>query len=264
MAKPKVKKTKRISKSTQNWRRFEDRAARFICGGFLIAAIILFFYIVFIVIWSAIKGGWCIDTEADVLTNVRLFWEEHSLLIKAFFYSLTLFVASHTLIKYIDVETSRSLGEIRSKLNDEPKKIIHNSLLLDKDLETIKKYLKGKLETLHFSGDNVDLTEVEVLDYLGTLELGAIMLQRGLLSNNEFYDQFGYRYENLKKSSLNKLFSTDKKFYNPLLYAMSVVDKKNDQIQKKEARAKKRAKKKSPKSKPSAVKSDSSLVNNEG
>lgn len=232
MAKKKTQKTKRINRSTQNWRRFEDRAARFICGGFLIAAIIFFFYIVFIVIWSAIKGGWCIDAEADVLTNVRLFWEEHSLLIKAFFYSLTLFVASHTLIKYIDVETSRSLGEIRSKLNDEPKKVIHQLLLQDKEVEKIQKYLKEKLENLQFKGGTVNITEVEVLDYLGTLELGAIMLKRGLLSNNEFFELFGYRYENLKKSTLNKLIKDDK-FSNPLLYAMSVVDDKNEDIQKK-------------------------------
>ena len=223
----------------QTWRRIEDRSALFICGGLLIAAVILCIYLIFIIARAFVTGLWRYDACADFFTNLKLLLEDHKLLLSAFFYSLTLFVASHTLIKYIDVETSRSLGEIRSKFNDEPKKVIHQLLLQDDDLAKIKQYLKGKLANLQFKGAVLDLPEVEILDYLGTLELGAIMLKRVLLSNDEFFDQFGYRYENLKKSSLNELVSTDEKFYNPLLYAMSVVDDKNDEIQKKTQKASK-------------------------
>lgn len=36
-----------------------------------------------------------------------------------------------------------------------------------------------------------------MFDYLGTVELGAIMLKHKVINYDEFYNQFGYRLENI-------------------------------------------------------------------
>lgn len=45
--------------------------------------------------------------------------------------------------------------------------------------------------------DKIEFSNLELFDYLGTIELGAIMLKREVITIEEFYNQFGYRVENL-------------------------------------------------------------------
>lgn len=238
----------------KRWRRIEDWLIYKICGGLYMAAFVIAACIV--VLFFKDIHEWRFCASAEGVKYLQFFWQQHSSLIKAFFYILTLFVASHTLIKYIDVETCRSLGEIRTKLNETPKKIINDSLL-DPDYrkslqDHVDKYFKA-----HPDYENeVGLSAVEMLDYLGTLELGALMLERCLLSNKEFFNQFGYRYIYLSRSPIMDMLNEEKDYYEPLFYAMSVAVRRNKEIKRKEAKAQK--------SRPSTAKSDSSLANNEG
>ena len=251
-----IKTTWQFLDDRKRWRRVEDWSVYKICGGLLIAFFILGVCLLISFIGELATGNWHIDFSIEGIKNIQIFWQQYSSLIKAFFYVITLLIAGHTLIKYIDVETCRSIGEIRTKLNETPKKIISDSLL-DPDYrkslqDHVNKYFKA-----HPQYENeVGLSAVEMLDYLGTLELGALMLQRCLITNQEFFDQFGYRYVYLSRSPIMDMLNEEKDYYEPLFYAMSVAVKINEDIKNKEAKAQK--------SKPSAVKSDSSLANNEG
>lgn len=202
-------------------RRFENSAVNVICLGLLAASIILAFCIILVMCRAAHNGGWYICLGPNSITNLQDFWLPYAPLLKAFFSFLTLFVACHTLTKYIDVETTRSLGEIREKLNDSPKKIIHDYVMDQEDKESCPDSLKKLL----CKNSSVDLPDVEVLDYLGTLELGAIMLYRGTINEEEFYNQFGYRFENLELSFLLRIVKESPEYYQPLLYALSVIQK---------------------------------------
>ena len=148
-----------------------------------------------------------------------VFWKEYTPLLKGLFYSITLFVAGHSLMKYIDVETCKSLGEIRTMLNDPEKKTIHKNLLSEDDVKQIDEALSAA-----FKNKEEGISNIEFLDYLGTLELGAIMLQRGIISKEEFFDQYGYRFENLCSSpSIMNYIRNNAKYYKPILYAISVI-----------------------------------------
>lgn len=226
-AKAQKKKYKTLGKALPFFRRVEDYAVSVICVGLLIAVLFFAGCILIVLFKAVVHDKWCIDFSADGVENMLLFWRGYAPLLRAFFYSSTLFVACHTLIKYIDVETSRSLSEIRSKLNEEPKKLIHDHFLNPGDKTDIKGNLGGSIEGLKSKDGTVDFTAVEVYDYLGTLELGAIMLHRGIISEKEFFDQFGYRYIYIGKSALMKLIEHDAHFYKPLLYAMEVAHRHN-------------------------------------
>lgn len=202
-------------------RRIENMAVNIICFGLLLASLFFACCILLVACRAAIYDGWHLSLCSDCVRNMQSFWIEYAPLVKAFFYSLTLFVACHSLTRYIDVETTRSLGEIRTKLNDEPKKIIHDYILSEEDNGGIPEDLRHRL----YRKEHVDLTDIEVLDYLGTLELGAIMLYRGTISEKEFFNQFGYRFENLEKSFLIKIVNKSSKYYQPLLYALFVIKK---------------------------------------
>lgn len=218
--------------SRQAWRRYADRVVRFFCGVLLVATLFFTVCVLFAFTREFIVSCWRPDVSVAGVRNMQEFWQMYTPLLKAFFYSLTLLIACHTLIKYTDVETCRSLGEIRTKLNENPKKVIHNSLLdpvyREKLQEQVDIYFKDHPEEKAAAG----LSGVEFLDYLGTLELGAIMLQRGILSENEFFDQFGYRYVYLSRSPIIDMImeKEEKQFYEPLLYAMDVANKRNEEI----------------------------------
>lgn len=201
-------------------RHLEDFSVRLICIGLLATAALCLLCVLIIVFDALLTGAWRILIGAEGVKGLQMFWLPYAPLLKVFFYSMTLFVASHTLMKYIDVETCRSLGEIRNKLHDDSKKKIHNFLMDEEDKKAIIEKLKS------FSDDGTDLSNVEIFDYLGTLELGAIMLTRGILSEKEFYNQFGYRFENLANApELLAHIEQRHEYYEPLLFAMEVTKK---------------------------------------
>lgn len=62
---------------------------------------------------------------------------------------------------------------------------------------------------------------VELFDYLGTIELGAIMLKKGIIGYDEFYNQFGYRVENIMRCEKVKNHICDNcRYYRMLIYVM--------------------------------------------
>ena len=113
--------------------------------------------------------------------------EDYKDLIKAFGYCLTLWLACYNLKKFIDVETTKALGDLRTKLNDKEKKVIHTYLFPEEDRTSILKGLNGSSSSVISPPfENADL-----FDYIGTIELGAIMVKRGAITLDEFKKRAG-------------------------------------------------------------------------
>lgn len=161
----------------------------------LLATLFFFGCIVLIIIWTLFDQGLTICASPKGIIYMQDFWFNYKALIESFFYSLSLYVAAYNLEKYINVERCKALGDIRAKLNTNEKRIIHSYLLPSDDQIPIVDVLEDELSTLH-KDENSYHSNIDVFDYLGTLELGAIMLKLNVLSFNEFYNQFGYRIKN--------------------------------------------------------------------
>ena len=104
---------------------------------------------------------------------------------------MTLYIASIQFRKHLDVQAINALSDLRTKLNTDNKKVIHNYLLPFDD----KSVVLAKIDRQ--ADDKIEFSNLELFDYLGTIELGAIMLKREVITIEEFYNQFGYRVENL-------------------------------------------------------------------
>lgn len=131
------------------------------------------------------------------VSTMQEFWLEYKYIIHAFGGSLTLFIVSYNLQKYIDVETVKALGDLRNKLNSEDKNKIHTFLMPKED----KAAILIEIDTSIDNKSNITGSNAVLFDYIGTIELGAIMVKRKVISINEFYNQFGYRVENLMNNA---------------------------------------------------------------
>lgn len=134
--------------------------------------------------------------------NVQL---TNSYILKIIYILVSFLVAVITLKKTIDIQTVNSLAKLRELLNTKEKKEIHNKLINNPH-------------------DDFEI-EIEELDYIGTIELGAIMHRKGIISNRELYNQFGYRVENIVNSSLYKKISEDSKYYEDFIYIKKIIEK---------------------------------------
>lgn len=121
------------------------------------------------------------------------FWLEYKYIIQAFGGCLTLFIVSYNLQKYIDMETVKALGNLRDKLNGKEKVKLHTYLMHKDDRKPILQDADKRIE----NGGKIRYSNAVLFDYIGTIELGAIMVKRRVISIDEFYNQFGYRIENL-------------------------------------------------------------------
>lgn len=133
----------------------------------------------------------------DGVSTMQEFWLSYKHIIQALGGCLTLFIVSYNLQKYTDIETVKALGDLRNKLNCKEKKKLHTFLMHESEKEPIlQKFDKKKKEN-----DCVRYSNAVLFDYIGTIELGAIMVKRKVISINEFYNQFGYRVENLMNNA---------------------------------------------------------------
>ena len=150
------------------------------------------------------------NAVSDECCKERLFLELEFWL-KALGAIVSTWVLTYTLKKTSDTACVQALAEIRTKLNSDEKKKIHFFLMDDEDekpaiLEGLEKnpnYRSNFDPSKQAEGGanfRIDMSNVELFDYLGTIELGAIMLERGLISLKEFKNQFGYRLVNIVKN----------------------------------------------------------------
>lgn len=149
------------------------------------------------------------------VSAMQKFWLEYKYIIQAFGGSLTLFIVSYNLQKYIDIETVKALGDLRNKLNGGEKGRLHTFLLPEEDKKIVLPELDKEVEKDH----KIPYSNSVLFDYIGTIELGAIMLRRNVITIDEFYNQFGYRVENLMNNAAIKSHIKDNpNYYKALQY----------------------------------------------
>ena len=179
-------------------------------------AFLLFLSICFaiIVVQTWCTDGWQLQATINGIKDMFVFWADYTPLIKMFGCILTLCIASFNLSKYLDIETANALSELRRMMNSREKKRIHYYLLEAEDKEVILPEIDK--EDSDFC---CELSNVELFDYLGIIELGAIMLKRGIILPEEFSAQFGYRAKNLwRNPEVKRYIQRNQQYYENFLY----------------------------------------------
>ena len=217
---------KKNKESHEKCNRFLNTVSMVLMWALLVlAAITLIWIIICGILWGCNK----IPEEKDACLLFQL-----PKLIAFFGGCISLWLVSFQLKKQNDVETVRQLGYLRELLNTGDKKKIHFYLLnshkcgkrgdndqmaLLGDIEADDKYVKSPHHEKLEKEDKVRHSNVELFDYLGVLELGSIMLERGLISEDEFENQFLYRIENVYRSSLRDDICSpqSKKYYKYMI-----------------------------------------------
>ena len=201
---------------------------------FLGCVLLSFAAILVIIIEALFRDGWHFWPVTQGVKNAIMFWHPYVPIIKLLGYSATLLLASYNLSKYMDVMTIEALRTIRERLNDEKKTELHEFILHKDDHEPIIVVPDNKQDGVLSNADKDALDDADKLqirnttiyDYLGTIELGAIMLRKGMISIEEFYNQFGYRIENIfRNSHICQHVNNNYKYYKCLIYARDILQK---------------------------------------
>lgn len=167
---------------------------------FCAASIILLICLLGVCFDAVYNEQWRLQFNTEGFKNFQDFWQEQVSLLKGFLSCATVWIASYTLNRSLDVSTVNSLCVLREKFSEKGKKKFHLFLMANcakkeqqKNTDSdIAKRMKETSGITQYEFDSAD-----VFDYLGVVELGAIMLKRGALTFTEFYNQFGYRVEYL-------------------------------------------------------------------
>lgn len=139
------------------------------------------------------------------LRDVCGFGQENYRYHKAILALLTLLVANVQISRYLTQYTLDSILGLRDKFDKDHFKEIQQSLI------------EG-------DGSMFNKEEIESLNFLGYVEIGSIMLQKGLVTKEQFFDQFGYILELLcDRSEFVEHVNKDKDYYNDLLFAICVI-----------------------------------------
>ena len=173
--------------------------------------------------------GWHLWPVPEGFLNAIEFWRPYVPIVKLLGYSATLLLAGYNLSKYMDMQVIESLRTIRERFNDKEKNKLHEFILHKDDCKSIIKKDRVGSDTWedNFNEEcNLHIKNTTICDYLGTVELGAIMLRKGMISVDEFYNQFGYRIENIfRNSDICQHINNNYKYYKYLIYARDVLQR---------------------------------------
>lgn len=178
----------------------------------LFAVIALLTICVLIIIGGAIVSGeFSIQPNSEGIKNMIAFWKDYSALIITLGSCLTLFIANYNLGQYLNVETINALATLRNMLNSPENRRVHEYLLPDDERKAILP--NCKTET-----DFQNIRNIDIFNYIGTLELGRLMWDNGVIDEAKFKNQFGYRFENLFNSKeIKEHIKANKQYYHKSL-----------------------------------------------
>ena len=178
-------------------------------SGILFAALAIVFF------QTLFCREYCLLITREGVSVMQEFWIEYKYIIQAFAGCITLFIVSYNLQKYIDVETVKALGDLRSKLSSKDKAELHAFLMPEEDIWPVLTKIDNPVK----NESSIPYSNAVLFDYIGTIELGAIMVRRGVITVDEFYNQFGYRVENLMNNTEIKSHIKDNlSYYKALRY----------------------------------------------
>lgn len=174
----------------------------------LLVIIALLTICVLIIICEAfLTDGVRIQYNSDGVKNMVAFWKDYSAIIITLGSCLTLFIASYNLGQYLNVETINALATLRNMLNSPETRRVHEYLLPDDERKAILPDSEGE-------ANFKEICNIDIFNYIGTLELGCLMLENRVIDEDKFTNQFGYRIENLSNSQeIKEHILKNKKYY---------------------------------------------------
>ena len=178
----------------------------------LLVIIALLTICVLIIICEAfLTDGVRIQYNSDGVKNMVAFWKDYSAIIITLGSCLTLFIASYNLGQYLNVETINALATLRNMLNSPENRRVHEYLLPDDERKVI-------LPNCETETDFQNIRNIDIFNYIGTLELGRLMWDNGVIDQTKFNNQFGYRFENLFNSKeIKEHIKANKQYYHKSL-----------------------------------------------
>ncbi len=149
-------------------------------NGILLVIIALLTICVLIIICEAfLTDGVRIQCNSDGVKNMVAFWKDYSAIIITLGSCLTLFIASYNLGQYLNVETINALATLRNMLNSPENRRVHEYLLPDDERKAILPDSKGET---NFK----EICNIDIFNYIGTLELGCLMLENRVIDEDKF------------------------------------------------------------------------------
>ena len=164
----------------------------------------------------------------ELITN----WHVLKYLLIVCFSLLTLYVAGKQLQKQTDIAAITALTELRKLLTSDRNRNVHFALSPEEEkVNLVGKKLNENEENGLTASEEIPI--IDAYNYLGTIELGILMVRRGLIDTNTFYSQFGYRIENIFENecddihkAIRKEIFENKAYYKNLLWGYNEICKK--------------------------------------
>lgn len=164
-----------------------------------------------IIIEAFLTEGIRIQCNSDGVKNMVVFWKDYSALIITLGSCLTLFIANYNLGQYLNVETINALATLRNMLNSPENRRVHEYLLPDDERKAI-------LPNCETETDFQNIRNIDIFNYIGTLELGRLMWDNGVIDQTKFNNQFGYRVDNISNSKeIKEHIKANKQYYHKSL-----------------------------------------------
>ena len=164
-----------------------------------------------IIIEAFLTEGIRIQCNSDGVKNMVVFWKDYSALIITLGSCLTLFIANYNLGQYLNVETINALATLRNMLNSPENRRVHEYLLPDDERKAI-------LPNCETETDFQNIRNIDIFNYIGTLELGRLMWDNGVIDEAKFKNQFGYRVDNISTSKeIKEHIKANKQYYHKSL-----------------------------------------------
>lgn len=132
---------------------------------------------------------------------------------------LTLWLTILTLNRSVKIEEMNAIVSLRNLFYQKGNiKVYHKILNEEEFYLTDEKKSKAKENASEELKKELDEVEGNVNNYVGTLEVAYLMVERGVINMEEFENLFGYRLDNLyRNQQLYEYVSEDRK-YNAILF----------------------------------------------
>lgn len=175
-----------------------------------IGSMILFIVLLFV---QAYNTSW--EETLSVLMKPRAL----RYLLVGGFSLLTLWLTIFTLNRSVKVEEMNAIVSLRNLFYQESNMRVYRKILNKEDF-----YLSDEVKSkgLEFNSEEINKAskedEGDVNNYIGTLEVAYLMVERGVINMEEFENLFGYRLNDLyENKDLHKYVREDRK-YNAILF----------------------------------------------
>ena len=132
---------------------------------------------------------------------------------------LTLWLTILTLNRSVKIEEMKAIVSLRNLFYQKGNMKVYYKILNEEEFYlTYEKQSKAKENASEELKKELDEEEGNVNNYIGTLEVAYLMVERGVINMEEFENLFGYRLNNLYENKDLHAYVCDDRKYNAILF----------------------------------------------